>query len=130
MLRRFLVASSVFLGATAHSHAYDATGLVSSSAKAQGVPVQFALKIARIESGIQCGARNSRSSASGPLQIIASTARALGYRGDIRRASCAIQTHYGMKHLAMCYRGARGNQALAKRCHQVGVSVLYKRKNR
>ena len=54
----------------------------------------------------------------------------MGYRGDIRRASCATQTHYGMKHLAMCYRGAHGNQALAKRCHQQGVSALYRKKRR
>lgn len=128
MIARFLVGSSAFLFAVSDSHAGDATHYVTSAAKAHGVPVHFALKMAKIESGVKCGRRNPKSTASGPLQVLKGTARAMGYRGDIRRASCATQTHYGMKHLAMCYRGARGNLALAKRCHQVGVSVLYKRK--
>lgn len=123
------VATAIFLSAfSLPAFSADATHLVSSSAKAHGVPVHFALKMARIESGVRCGQRNPKSTASGPLQVLKGTARAMGYKGDIRRANCATQTHYGMKHLAMCYRGARGNQALAKRCHQVGVSVLYKRK--
>lgn len=110
--------------------ASDATRLVSMEARRQGVPVTFALKMAKIESGVQCGRRNARSTASGPLQVLKGTARALGYRGDIRRASCATQTHYGVKHLAMCYRGARGNQALAKRCHQTGISALYGKRSK
>lgn len=130
MIAKLLVAGFVFLAAVSHSQAADATGYVISSAKSLGVPVKFALKMAHIESGVRCGQRNPRSTASGPLQVLKGTARAMGYRGDIRRASCATQTHYGMKHLAMCYRGARGNLALAKRCHQVGVSVLYRKKRR
>lgn len=127
-----IVFSAVVLGFLACSSAFaaDATHIVKMEARKQGVPVAFALKMARIESGVRCGQRNPRSTASGPLQVLKSTARAMGYRGDIRRASCATQAHYGMKHLAMCYRGARGNQALAKRCHQVGVSVLYSKKGR
>lgn len=117
-----------FLALPIDANAGDATGLVTGEARRQGVPVAFALKMARIESGIHCHNHNKKSSATGPLQVLRGTARAMGYRGDIRRASCATQTHYGMKHLAMCYRGARGNQALAKRCHQVGVSVLYSKK--
>lgn len=112
------------------SNAADATGYVTSAAKQHGVPVHFALKMARIESGVRCGQRNPKSTASGPLQVLKGTARAMGYKGDIRRASCVTQTHYGMKHLAMCWHGARGNAALAKRCHQVGVSVLYRKKGR
>jgi soluble lytic murein transglycosylase-like protein len=110
--------------------AYDATGLVSAEARKQGVPVHFALKMARIESGVQCGRRNPKSTASGPLQVLKGTARSLGYKGDIRRASCGTQTYYGMKHLAMCYRAAKGNQALAKRCHQQGISAIYKKRKR
>jgi soluble lytic murein transglycosylase-like protein len=114
----------------ASAYAYDATGYVTAEAKRQGVPVKFALYMARIESGVRCNNHNRKSSATGPLQVLRGTARAMGYKGDIRRASCATQTRYGMKHLAMCYRGARGNQALAKRCHQVGVSVLYRKKSK
>jgi len=119
-----------FLALPIDAIAGDATGLVTAEARRQGVPVAFALKMARIESGIRCNNHNKKSSATGPLQVLRGTARSLGYRGDIRKASCATQTHYGMKHLAMCYRGARGNQALAKRCHQVGIRVLYGEKKR
>lgn len=108
--------------------AADATALVSFEAKRQGVPVGFALKMARVESGVRCHNHNKRSTASGPLQILRGSARAMGYRGNIRKASCATQTHYGMKHLAMCYRAAKGNQALAKRCHQRGISAIYKKR--
>lgn len=110
------------------AHASDASDYVRASARAHGVPVAFALRIAKAESGIQCGRRNPRSTASGPLQVLKGTARSLGYRGDIRRASCMTQTNYGMKHLALCWRGARGNASLAKLCHQRGVSVLYRKK--
>ena len=106
----------------------DATGLVTAEARKQGVPVAFALKMAKVESGVQCHNHNRRSSASGPLQILRSTARSLGYKGDIRKASCAVQTHYGMKHLALCYKAAKGNQNLARFCHQRGISVIYKKR--
>ena len=111
-----------------HATASDATHLVTSEARRQGVPVGFALKMARIESGIRCHNHNKRSSASGPLQVLRGTARSMGYRGDIRRASCATQTHYGMRHLAMCWRAAKGRPALAKRCHQQGISAVYGRR--
>lgn len=123
-----LLASALLL--TSPAQAYDATGYVKAEARRQGVPVTFALKMARIESGVQCNNHNKKSSASGPLQILRGSARALGYKGDIRRASCGTQTHYGMKHLAMCYRAAKGNQALAKRCHQQGISAIYKKRKR
>lgn len=127
-----IVFSAVALGFVTCSSTFaaDATHIVKMEARKQGVPVTFALKMARIESGVRCGQRNPRSTASGPLQVLKGTARAMGYKGDIRHASCAVQARYGMKHLAMCYRGARGNQALAKRCHQVGLSVLYGKKKR
>jgi len=109
--------------------ASDATALVRAEAKRHGVPVAFALRVARAESGVKCGRRNPKSTASGPLQVLKGTARGLGYRGDIRRASCAVQTRYGMKHLAMCWRGAKGNVRRAAACHYQGVSAL-KRINR
>ncbi len=104
-------------------HAADATRLVAAEARRQGVPVAFALRVARVESGVQCH-RHNKSGASGPLQIMPASARALGFRGHIRKASCAVQVHWGMHHLAMCYRGARGNQRIAAACHYQGVSAL------
>lgn len=121
-------ASVVFLGLFSAlptpSHASDATALVTAAAKRHRVPVDLALRVGRAESGLQCH-RHNRSGASGPLQIMPSTARAMGYRGpSIRRASCAVQTEWGMRHLAMCYRGAKGDRRIAAACHYQGVSAL------
>lgn len=119
-----IVLSSIFLSTpTAPAHAYDASRLVVAEAKRQGVPVSFALRVARVESGVQCH-RHNKSGATGPLQLMPATARALGFRGHIRSASCPVQVHWGMRHLAMCYRGARGNQMRAAACHYQGVSAL------
>ena len=126
--RHILPALAVVPLRAASAYAADATALVRAEALRQGVPVSFALRIARIESGVRCHNHSRSSSASGPLQILRGSARALGYRGNIRKASCATQTHYGMKHLAMCYRAAKGNQALAKKCHQRGISAIYKKR--
>lgn len=123
-LLRIVAISSVITCSATEAAASDAARLITMEAKKQGVPVTFALKMADIESGTRCGVNNRSSSASGPLQILVPTARAMGYKGNIRHASCGVQVHYGMKHLAMCYNGARGNLALARRCHQQGVSVL------
>jgi hypothetical protein len=97
----------------------DAKPLVVSSAKRHGVPVEFALRVAKVESGVQCGEK-------GPLQILPSTARALGYK-NIRAASCATQTDAGMKHLALCWKKTR-NLWRAAACHNQGISVAYGRK--
>lgn len=130
MTRQVILGAFMLVAVTSAGNATDATSYVTTSARTHGVPVSFALKMARIESGVRCGQRNPKSTASGPLQVLRGTARSLGYKGDIRRASCVTQTHYGMKHLAMCWRGSRGNATLARRCHQQGVSVLYRKKRR
>lgn len=100
----------------------DAKPLVINAAKRHGVPVEFALRVAKIESGVSCG-RVGSSGERGPLQILPSTARALGYR-NIRAASCATQTDAGMKHLAICWRKTR-NAWRAAACHNQGISVAY-----
>jgi len=102
--------------------AADATGIVKQMARKHGVPQSFAIRVARVESGIKCG-RIGRAGERGPLQILPRTAAGLGYR-NIRKASCATQTSAGMKHLAICYRGARGNQFRAAACHNGGFGVL------
>jgi soluble lytic murein transglycosylase-like protein len=103
----------------------DAKPLVISSAKRHGVPVHFALRVAKVESGVQCG-RTGAAGEKGPLQILPSTARALGYK-NIRAASCATQTDAGMKHLAICWKKTR-NLWRAAACHNQGISVAYGRK--
>ena len=123
VLGAFVIVSTFLMTPTATAYAADATRLVTAEAKRQGVPVGFAIRVARVESGVQCH-RHNKSGASGPLQLMPATARALGFRGHIRSASCSVQVHWGMRHLAMCYRGARGNQRIAAACHYQGVSAL------
>lgn len=103
----------------------DAKPLVISSAKRHGVPVDFALRVAKVESGVKCG-RVGGSGERGPLQVLPSTARSLGYK-NIRGASCATQTDAGMKHLAICWRKTK-NKWRAAACHNQGISVAYGRK--
>ena len=129
IVRAAVVGGLIVCASPSTVSAGDATAIVTSEAKSQGVPVAFALRMARIESGVRCNNHNRHTSASGPLQITVPTARSLGYGGNIRKASCQTQTKYGMMHLAICYRGAKGNLALAQRCHQRGVSVIYGRKH-
>lgn len=117
------IAGLIFMPAMPNlAYAADATGIVKQMARKHGVPQSFALRVARVESGVKCG-RIGRAGERGPLQILPRTAAGLGYK-NIRKASCATQTSAGMKHLAICYRGARGNQFRAAACHNGGFGVL------
>ena len=121
-MKKMLIAAALiitFVAADAHA---DAKLLVINSAKRHGVPADFALRVAKVESGVRCGHVGS-SGERGPLQILPSTARSLGYK-NIRTASCATQTDAGMKHLAMCWKKTR-NKWLAAACHNQGISVAY-----
>lgn len=121
-MKKLLVVAGMALALTAVEAHADAKPLVISAAKRHGVPVTFALKVAKVESGVKCG-RVGSSGERGPLQILPSTARALGYK-NIRAASCAIQTDAGMKHLAICWKKTR-NLWKAAACHNQGISVAY-----
>ena len=115
-----IIAVTALLSCSA-AEASDATSLVSAAARRHHVPVSFALRIAKVESGIKCNVK-SRDGALGPLQIMPRSARALGYRN---LSGCAAQTEAGMAHLAMCYRGAHGNLHRAAACHNQGISALH-----
>lgn len=116
------LAAVAYLSMTANVLAGDATRLVEASALKHGVPVEFALQVAKKETGVRCGEIGA-SGERGPLQILPSTARHLGYT-DIRKASCAEQTDAGMAHLAKCYRGVGGNRWHAAACHNQGFSAI------
>lgn len=124
-MKTFYIAACVALVFTAAEVHADAKPLVISSAKRHGVPVEFALRVAKVESGVRCG-RTGAAGEKGPLQILPSTARALGYK-NIRAASCATQTDAGMKHLAICWKKTRSLWRAAA-CHNQGISVAYGRK--
>jgi len=119
---RVIIAVMALAIATSAAQAKDATGIVKQMASRHGVPQSFALRVARVESGVKCG-RVGAAGERGPLQVLPRTAAGLGYK-NIRKASCATQTSAGMKHLAICYRGARGNQFRAAACHNGGFGVL------
>ena len=116
------LAAVAYLSMTANVLASDATQLVEASALKHGVPVEFALQVAQKETGVRCGEIGA-SGERGPLQILPSTARQMGYK-NIRQASCAEQTDAGMAHLAECYRGMGGNRWYAAACHNQGFSAI------
>lgn len=124
-MKKMLTIASMALAFTAAEVHADAKPLVISSAKRHGVPVHFALRVAKVESGVKCG-RTGAAGEKGPLQILPSTARSLGYK-NIRGASCATQTDAGMKHLAICWKKTR-NLWRAAACHNQGISVAYGRR--
>jgi soluble lytic murein transglycosylase-like protein len=119
---RVVIAVMALAIATSAAQAKDATGIVKQMASRHGVPQSFALRVARVESGVKCG-RVGAAGERGPLQVLPRTAAGLGYK-NIRKASCATQTSAGMKHLAICWRGAKGNQFRAAACHNGGFGVL------
>lgn len=104
------------------SFASNAESLIVKWAKHYRVDPEFALMVAKHESGISCGVIGSHGE-RGPLQILPSTARQLGF-GNIRRASCDIQTQAGMDHLQKCLNGSSGNRWRAAACHNQGMSAL------
>lgn len=116
------LAAVAYISMTTSVLASDATRLVEASALKHGVPVEFALQVAQKETGVRCGEIGS-SGERGPLQILPSTARQLGYK-NIRKASCAEQTDAGMEHLAKCYRGMGGNRWYTAACHNQGFSAI------
>jgi soluble lytic murein transglycosylase-like protein len=120
-MKKLIVAALAITFSAATVYA-DAKPLVISSAKRHGVPVEFALRVAKVESGIRCG-RVGAAGERGPLQVLPSTARSLGYK-NIRAASCATQTDAGMKHLAICWHKTKSKWRAAA-CHNQGISVAY-----
>lgn len=102
--------------------------MIKHSAGRHGVPEWLALRVAWVESRHRCGVANPRTGASGPLQVLPSTARAMGYNGGAGGLrNCGTGLEYGMRHLAMCYRLAGGNQAAAARCHLSGPGAMHAR---
>lgn len=125
-MKVIVVLAAAALSLAELADASDASALIKASAAKHGVPVAIAMKVAKVESGTQCG-RVGQSGELGPLQILPSSAKMLGYK-RIAKASCATQTDAGMKHLAICWKGARGFDRLAIACHNQGFGILKTRK--
>lgn len=120
-MKPFYILFAVMVAASS-AHAENATGYIRESALKYRVSSSFALRVAKIESGLNCHAVGSRGEV-GPLQILPSTARSIGYR-NLRGASCRTKVDAGMKYLARCYHGAKGNWGRAAACHNAGEGAL------
>lgn len=96
--------------------------MVQASAAKHGVPSGLALRISKVESRHSCGKVGS-SGERGPLQVLPSTARHMGYR-NIARASCASQIDAGMAYLRYCYREAGGDHRRTAACYNAGPRAL------
>lgn len=116
-----IVAIVLFPVLSPPAHA-DVQRMVQQSAARHGVPSGLALRISKVESGHRCNAVG-RNGERGPLQVLPSTARHMGYR-NIARASCASQIDAGMAYLRYCYREAGGNQRRAAACYNGGPGML------
>lgn len=117
-----VVATCCAFSTSAVAAGKPADHIVAAYAKKYDVPVDFALAVARQEtggSGGQCGLRG-RGGELGPLQILPSSARALGFKS---LADCYAQTDAGMAHLAHCLHLMGGNRWAAATCHNYGFSA-------
>ena len=110
--------------ASAQSYSNDASLLVRMAAVRHHVPVDFALRVARQETGGKGGRCGLRGAAGevGPLQILPATARGMGYRG-VASATCEAQVDAGMAHLAQCWRHFRV-EWMAAACHNQGHRTI------
>lgn len=111
--------------ASAHSAtSNDASLLVRAAAVRHHVPVDFALRVAKQEtggSGGRCGLRGAAGEV-GPLQIKPATARGMGYK-RVASATCEAQTDAGMAHLAKCWKHFRV-EWMAAACHNQGHRTI------
>lgn len=122
MIKFHHVATITALLCCTDAYANDASYLVKASARSYRVPVDLAMSVAQHETGVQCG-KVGRHGERGPLQILPSTAKSLGYP-NIKSASCATQTDAGMKHLAICWEKTGHSRWLTAACHNQGFSAL------
>jgi len=116
----FLSVQKVF----ASNYSNDASLLVQQAAIRHHVPVDFALRIAKQETGGKGGRCGLRGAAGevGPLQILPATARGMGYRG-VASATCEAQVDAGMAHLAKCWRHFK-IEWMAAACHNQGHRTI------
>ncbi len=104
--------------------AASVTDLIHQEADKQGVPRGLAIKVAKRESGLRCNAFN-RAGYYGLFQLYPPTARGLGFRGvNSELLTCGAGLTYGMKHVAICYRLAKGNWDRTDYCHRRGFRSI------
>jgi len=99
---------------------------VATRATAEGIPVNFALRLTKIESGFQChvvGPKTKHGRAQGVMQILPSTAEKMGHQGgDL--ANCDDGLKYGMAYLSLCYQLAGKDETRASACYVGGEKMV------
>lgn len=112
--------------ARARYSAREVQQMVVIEARAQGVPVDFAVAIARHESRFKCsaiGAANER----GVMQIKPATARGIGYKGPSNGLNdCRTGVYWGMKYLRMAIDEAKGDLQRAAFLYNAGLNAKTK----
>jgi len=86
--------------------------------------VKTALKLAKIESSYNCaavGPRTRHGHARGVLQVLPSSARALGFDPS-RLNECEYGVAAGLAHMAACIRSGVTTHAQMAACHVSGVA--------
>ncbi len=86
--------------------------------------VKTALKLAKIESSYNCaavGPRTRHGNARGVLQVLPSSARALGFDPS-RLNECEYGVEVGLAHMAACIRSGVRTHAQMSSCHVSGIA--------
>jgi soluble lytic murein transglycosylase-like protein len=95
--------------------------MIKARAPSYGVPTWFALRIAQIESGYNPNARGAAGE-YGVYQLKCATAKGLGFRGNCGALlNASTNVNYGLKHLSLAVRSARGNLRMAASKHNGGL---------
>lgn len=96
-------------------------GLIKGLAPKYGVPVWFALRIAKVESGYN---PNTRGAAGeyGVYQMKCATAKGIGFSGNCSQLlNASTNVEYGLKHLQMAMKLSNGNLKMAASKHNGGL---------
>lgn len=100
--------------------------MVATEARAQGVPVDFAVAVADTESDFKCSAVGSANE-RGVMQIKPSTARGIGYKGTNKGLNdCRTGIYWGMKYLKMAILSAGGDLKRAAFLYNAGLNAKSK----
>ncbi len=83
--------------------------IIAKHARANGVPVRFAMAVVQVESSYRAGARGAAGEI-GLMQLMPRTARFIGYKGPLRKLYHPdTNIRYGMKYLGKAYRLGGGS---------------------
>lgn len=100
--------------------------IVAAAARYAGVPVKFALSIAKHESGFRCNAVGAHGE-RGVMQIKPATARGIGYKGTKNGLNdCRTGIYWGMKYLKMAISKANGDLHRAAFLYNAGLGAKTK----